>query len=386
MVNASRGVLSRKIVYLAVMLVALAVDCAEWGISPPRAVTVVFTVIIAVSAGLLGWSPRWAGLVVVAASCTEVMLEAAVVAVSVGFALVVIDWLSRWWTLQTAGIVVLHLLMELLASSDLIASLSASLFVIAVEVVIGLVVHFYHEWLDDAVLRAETLRLQAETEEGRVRAGLALQLHDSVASELAQLLVTARVLLNETSGTSFEGYASIVEQAAESSLRHVRTLMSALDYSEPLGPGRVDGQGQDAAPCQTLSAGGRFLAARRISLEYDAGALDDMVRGLGRKEKDLVTLMLREGMVNCYKYARSQSVLRISAEVNGDSVSLEMASDRDDAPASEAAQAPLRGGTGLKTLAARAQALEGELTSGAVGSRWLLGLVLPRPTQPEGLS
>ncbi len=375
--------LNRKTVYLTVTSVALAVDCADWIGSPPQTVTVVFTMIIAASAGLLAWSPRWAGLAVVIASCTEVALNASVSAVSLGFALVVIDWLSRWWIARTAGIVVLYLVIELLAAPRLLDTLSASLLIATIEIAIGLALHSYQERLADAALREENLRLQMETEEERVRASLALQLHDSVAAELAQSLVTARLLLRETTGTPVERYACVLERSTESSLRHVRTLMSALDYSESLGLEAGEGHAHDDAPSQTLSSGERFLAARGISLEYDACTLDIMVHGLGSKEKELVTLTLREGMINSYKYARSQSVLRVSADTDGDSVSLEMASDRQDsdAPAPEVVGAPLRGGTGLKTLAARAQVLGGELTAGAVGTRWLLGLVLPQPAQ-----
>ncbi|MCI7457244.1 hypothetical protein [Actinomyces urogenitalis] len=380
--------LNRKTVYLTVMSVALTVDCASWISSPPQTVTVILTAVIAVLAGLLDWSPRWAGLVVVIASCAEVVLDASVGAVSLGFSLVVIDWLSRGWIARTAGVVVLYLVIELMAAPRLLDSLSASLLIAAIEIAIGLALYSYRERLADAVLREENLRLQIETEEQRVRASLALQLHDSVAAELAQSLVTARLLLKETSGTPVERYARVVERSTESSLRHVRTLMGALDYSKPLGPEDGEGHVHDEVPSRTLGAGGRVLAARGISLEYDASALDGAVNGLTGKEKELVTLTLREGMINCYKYARSQSVLRVSADTDGDSVSLEMASDRQvpAASASEVIATPLRGGTGLKTLAARAQVLGGELTAGAVGSRWLLGLVLPQPAQRLNLT
>lgn len=412
----ARRALNRRSVYAFLAPLLLALDLVTWAIVPPQAITLVLTLAMAASACLLGWWPRAAGSAVIVVGLLDTAIDGGLLALSLATGIVLAEWTSRRWSAAVVAAIGAGLVAVVLSPADIALGLYAIALVDFVSVLVGLSMRRYEERLDEAARREELLRLRLEIERRDVHAGIALALHDSVATDLAQVLVGARLLARDPRGAESQERVSYVLRAAEDSMRHVRELMRLMQREAPARPGTAapppgagpsTGARQGAAPPDVLvdaeepldgpgaeplavpGAYGAALAARGMSLEDGLSACAQEIAELVPAQRRLVSLVLREGIVNALKYAPEGSAVRLTGESEESSTSIEIASVLPRGGADCPAHAPdplLSGGFGLRGLAARAESLGGSLSAGPVGGLWLLGLTLPRLARPEALA
>ncbi|WP_128683562.1 sensor histidine kinase [Actinomyces qiguomingii] len=296
---------------------------------------------------------------------------------SIALPLVVVDWLSRRWDAAVAGAVVAHTLIGTASAEDPGWFLQAQALLMSIAVIVGMALRQYEHRLAELAEREARLRLEFENEELRVRSEIALALHDSIATDLAQVVVTGQNLSQDLPAGSERDRARAMVEAGQQAMVHLRGIMEGLrQSSSALRDEQVD-LAATVAECR------RMLESRGLGLEVDASMpWEELLRGVELPARRLLALVLREGAVNALKYAPDGSMVRVEVERVEGRVALEVSSARGAGQTrSDSAETMRRrglsGGTGLSGLAMRAARFGGKVVYGPAGDRWLVGATVP---------
>ncbi len=367
-------------VYALVTLLLLTVDVLYWSQVQPGALTVLVTFGAAGAGLLLGRFPFLAGCVVILASIIDTICAAHLGAMTLVIVLPLIDWIvRRWWWSAAIGMSV-NTGASLVMASDRVGAVSLLLLLYLLVVSVGGGMGAYRSQVHAATLRSQVLEARLSEQESRIRARLSLLLHDSLATDLAQTIVYANLLVQESQDEQVRERAQTVLNSAESGMRQLRALMQGLwEHNRALEVVSTS-QGLCDVPA-VLEASRQMLGRRCITLQGGLGE-DDVVLGrIDNAQTELLGLTLQEACLNAFKYAPPRSVVNLEAGVQGGMLSLEVASDLSESDTSGrrsgAGLVGLQGGLGLVGLSLRAERLGGRVIAGPVGTRWLLSLSLP---------
>ncbi|WP_136314271.1 sensor histidine kinase [Actinomyces procaprae] len=344
------------------------------------------TLLMVSGAALLGWFPRLAGVLVVICSVVDELLSAGVLVSSIALHLVVVDWLSRRWDAAAAVAVIAHTLVGAASAEDPMWFLQAQALLMSIAVIVGMALRQYEHRLVELAEREARLRLELENEELRVRSEIALTLHDSIATDLAQVVVAGQSLARDLPAGSEEDRARALVDAGQQAMTHLRGLMDGLRTPDSVTERKNIDLRAAVSECRRMleSRGVRFEAGSSVSW-------DVLLRDLDPPSQTLLVLALREGAVNALKYAPDGSTVVVEIEQTGDHINLEVSSARQtgggqSATIEEMRRQGMSGSTGLSGLAMRAARLGGKVVYGPAGDRWLLGASVPvrLGAEPDG--
>ncbi len=369
--------LGKKLSYAAIAAVVLGMDLSAWGDGKSAALRTVLTTLMVSGSLLLGWYPRFAGVLIVVCAIADEVLSANVEAASLALLLVVVDWLSRRWDAAVAGAVVAHTLIGAAFAEDLMWFLQAQALLMSIAVIVGMALRQYEYRLAELAERETRLRLELENEELRVRSEIALTLHDSIATDLAQVVVAGQSLARDLPAGSEGDRAHAIVDSGQQAMKHLRGLMDGLRTPNSVTERENTDLRAAVSECR------RMLESRGVILEVATAVPWDVpLRDLDHPSQTLLVLALREGTVNALKYAPAGSTVVVDIEQTGEHVNLEVSSPRQTGDGQSATTEEMRrqgmsGSTGLSGLAMRAARLGGKVVYGPAGDRWLLGVSVP---------
>jgi signal transduction histidine kinase/ligand-binding sensor domain-containing protein len=191
---------------------------------------------------------------------------------------------------------------------------------------------------------AHRLRVSRLVAEERLRLALASDLHDELGSELSGIALTSALVARSAALSPAErAQLERVRAVAERAQQGVRHIVWSLHPAH-------DTVGSLAA--RLRSAAEELLAGVEWSFEAEVGEASSR---LGMEARRELLLVLRELLTNVARHARATRV-EIALAREGEALVLRVADDGVGAPAPDLA----RGGTGLASLARRAERLGGE--------------------------
>lgn len=255
--------------------------------------------------------------------------------------------------------------------------LQAQALLMSIAVIVGMALRQYEHRLVELAEREARLRLELENEELRVRSEIALTLHDSIATDLAQVVVAGQSLARDLPAGSEEERARALVDAGQQAMMHLRGLMDGLRTPNSVTERENTDLRAAVSECR------RMLESRGVILEVATAVPWDVpLRDLDHPSQTLLVLALREGTVNALKYAPAGSTVVVDIEQTGEHVNLEVSSARQTGDGQSATTEEMRrqgmsGSTGLSGLAMRAARLGGKVVYGPAGDRWLLGVSVP---------
>lgn len=365
--------LSRRHAYVGVVLSLCVLDLITWSLQGFSLLGAGVDAALVLSAWNLPRHPYSAGSALLA---IYVAASAPVSLVSYGcFAgfLVCVEWTARGAFRRCAAASGLVLAESLLVSDTPAAAFSATLMFLMFSVGTGLLMHFYRGQLQAAQLREALLTERLRTEREATASAIALQLHDTLATDLSKTLLRARLLRN--ADATGEAVDALIE-GTDDALTSVRLVMHTLGAGPSAHTKRLAPWTDAVDEARALLRSHGF----RLSVH---GEDTDLL--LPQEQHELAVLFLREGTVNILKYAEPRSEVRLTRQSEGTLLlTLESQLRKNPADTEERADTSgLSGGFGLRGLRQRASDLGGMLDAGPVNGRWRAVLALPVDPEEE---
>lgn len=277
---------------------------------------------------------------------------------------VVADWIARRWYFGAAAVLAVTLVPQLLVSTNLPPEI--------VEVgvgtlgAVGLGIGILVSSRKVARLESEAAMSREDARRTRevLRRDMAASLHDTVARDLAGIIITAEGLLSLELDPRSREKLTRIDSSARESLGAVRHLINEFSSSSQ----------------QTISSVVHVCSAllRDNGLQFHAevpAAIDDEITS---RQRVLLALAIREGTTNALKYAATSTAVQLIVEVLARGTVTLTIANRVSIDANGAA---LSGGFGLGHLRSRIEENSGLLHVGPIDDRWLL--VASIPAVPE---
>ncbi|EEJ53312.1 Signal transduction histidine kinase, nitrate /nitrite-specific [Mobiluncus mulieris] len=290
-----------------------------------------------------------------------------------GLYLLVGVWLVRSWIIP-------GLLLLLVTEISLIAvsphpSLQAigAVFGSGVTIALGLAIRYFRlktakantqaehsrRQTEQARREAELARREARETSSLIRKQLAVQLHDTIAKDLAHIAIKAQELSQPGCATP-EELAALANQAIATSKRIKPTIL------------QLDTESGRANITETVSLVTKMLSTRNITLQNDVSEnLDPQVT---RQQALLACLVIREAATNILKYAPTGTTasLEVTREPDG-AITITTSNTIGDSPANIGTT----GGFGLANLEHQITTNGGELEYSHTPARWILWATIP---------
>lgn len=208
----------------------------------------------------------------------------------------------------------------------------------------------------------DALELAEETGE-RLRQDLASQLHDTIAKDLTQISIIAQQLTSANGGEN-RGQLEELSVLASRTARQIRPTILNLNSERTTYT-----LGQAIADSVTM------LTTRSITLNVETPS--DMDGLLSRRQKQSISLIVREGATNILKYAPAKSSAHLTIEIDELSNAYVSMSNLLTPPDEQKDMPEITGGFGLANLENRIRDEGGELTFWQTSTRWMLSAILP---------
>ena len=282
-------------------------------------------------------------------------------------------WLVRSWIVP--GLLLLVLTEASLVVVSPYPGLQAvgALFGSGITIALSLAIRYFRLKTAKANARAEFSRQQAEQarreaeqakREARqasrlIRKQLAVQLHDTIAKDLAHIAIKAQELSQPGCATP-EELAALANQAIATSKRIKPTIL------------QLDTESGRANITETVSLVTKMLSTRNIALETEISEnLDPQVT---RQQALLACLVIREAATNILKYAPTGTTasLEVTREPDG-AITITTSNTIGDSPANIGTT----GGFGLANLEHQITTNGGELEYSHTPARWILWATIP---------
>ena len=282
-------------------------------------------------------------------------------------------WLVRSWIVP--GLLLLVLTEASLVVVSPYPGLQAvgALFGSGITIALSLAIRYFRLKTAKANARAEFSRQQAEQarreaeqakREARqasrlIRKQLAVQLHDTIAKDLAHIAIKAQELSQPGCATP-EELAALANQAIATSKRIKPTIL------------QLDTESGRANITETVSLVTKMLSTRNIALETEISEnLDPQVT---RQQALLACLVIREAATNILKYAPTGTTasLEVTREPDG-AITITTSNTIGDSPANIGTT----GGFGLANLERQITTNGGELEYSHTPARWILWATIP---------
>lgn len=312
---------------------------------------------------LTGFFPATGGTLLFVVILISGLFSAELSFLGLGIYLVAANWMYRGWYLPAVvgPLVVEGTNLGVTGNNGFIVAFILGM---AIAAPAGLGVRWQSrraELLEDQLRHVQEVAREEATDR------LKSELHDTVARNLAQLILAAQKLPRGSEGTE---ESERIEALARNSLDAIRTLI----------------KGQEAAPKsgsieEAIASSKTMLREKKITLEV-AGD-ESVCENSTHDQASIASLAIQEGALNILKYGRSHSTAELTFDMDDDS-SLTMAFINVVGKAEEVVF--LAGGFGLVNLTARAQSMGGDAYGWLDDDKWILTLTVPsvRTKDPIG--
>lgn len=211
--------------------------------------------------------------------------------------------------------------------------------------------------------RADLALRQQREVRNEERAGLARELHDTVAHHVAAIAVQAQAG-RAVAGIEPERVGEVlaaIESEASQTLAEMRSMVRVLREEEA------------GSRCPQMGIAGIAALARPDSTPIIEVSLDGSVTRLSRPVDTALYRLAQESLTNAVRHARSATCVRIDVRREGGVVKLRVSDDGRPKPG-----LPAEPGFGLLGMAERAQLLGGSLVAGPdPEGGWVVEAVLP---------
>ncbi|WP_252865075.1 sensor histidine kinase [Mobiluncus mulieris] len=282
-------------------------------------------------------------------------------------------WLVRSWIVP--GLLLLVLTEASLVVVSPYPGLQAvgALFGSGITIALSLAIRYFRLKTAKANARAEFSRQQAEQarreaeqakREARqasrlIRKQLAVQLHDTIAKDLAHIAIKAQELSQPGCATP-EELAALANQAIATSKRIKPTIL------------QLDTESGRANITETVSLVTKMLSTRNITLQNDVS--ENLAPQVTRQQALLACLVIREAATNILKYAPTGTTasLEVTREPDG-AITITTSNTIGDSPANIGTT----GGFGLANLERQITTNGGELEYSHTPARWILWATIP---------
>lgn len=277
-----------------------------------------------------------------------------------GIYAVLADWIAKRWYVRAVVAFLTVSAIQLIFSDNLLAD--SIEIVVGTLAAIGLGVGISASKRRLAHMEVE-VALSKEDARGaheEVRNDVAASLHDTVARDLAGIIITAEGLIPLTDNSESKEKLLRIERSARESLSAIRRLIAQYSSSPTQTVHDV------IRTCTTM------LEGNGIKLETEIPAAID--EALTSRQRLLLALAIRESTSNALKYAAPDSTVQLVMELLPlGTVTL----TTTNLIGSDLGDAALCGGFGLTHLRSRIEENDGTLHAGPIDSRWLLVATIP---------
>lgn len=355
--NQPRGSLTERIAFAAsgaLFLILFLPDLGHFGTIEILVANVVVLLCGVAALLLTGFFPATGGTLLFVVMIVAGMLDTELGFLGFGIYLVVADWMYRGWYIPAivGPLIVEGTNMVLNSNTGFITAFILGM-AIAVPAGLGLRCQSRRAGLlEDQLRHVQEIAMEEATDR------LKSELHDTVARNLAQLVLAAQKLPRSSESTE---EPERIEALARSSLDAIRTLI----------------KGQETAPKsssmrEAIASSKTMLQEKKITLEV-AGE-EKVCENSTHDQADLVSLAIQEGALNILKYGRSHSTAQLIFDMDDDR-SLTMTFMNEVGTAEEVVF--IAGGFGLVNLTARAQSMGGDAYGWQDNDKWILTLTVP---------
>lgn len=283
-------------------------------------------------------------------------------AVSLGLPILMVLWIARSWIIPALAVLIGELTVSTVISGMRFPDFIISALVVLAVLVVGLTWRKINIQAQIAEEDARRARASADA----TRRELARQLHDTIAKDLAHVVLLAQDLEAEHPELS-DSVAPILRVATRASKRLRPMILS------------VNAQGADERVTDVVEQIRQMLKTRRIDLAVSIP--DELDSVLSRQQRRTGSLVLRECGANILKYAPagSRADLDIVLAPDAHTVTISLGNEIADSPVDDA----VASGYGLANLDSRVESEGGTFDVTHVGTRWLVYVTLPRERVAE---
>ncbi|MBE6474073.1 MAG: hypothetical protein E7Z95_00580 [Actinomyces succiniciruminis] len=358
-------------IFTTAAIFLLVIDVITVTTGSDREPTLWCTVLIVVLGSAASLYPRVGGGLLVATSAVIHLLPVSVAEVGAAPVLsyfVFVLWVAKgWYWAFIAGVVV-----EQAASYASYASASAFVESAAVVTLLcgvsGYLIGEYQRRGDRLAQRVHALELERELAESKIRATLGADLHDTLATDLTQIILRCQIAAGEEQVPAIA--LAEIENDTRTALQHVRSIVTVLRPAA--GKTRSWDARAAAHECAEMLRGHGFYVDMETE-GVDDGGQPAAAHG------ELLGLVLREATVNILKYAADKGDVNITLSLTdeGDGVTVSSALPEGSDQVKARAEPQLSGGQGLDIMRERIENAGGVLHVGPVGSRWVVTCMLP---------
>lgn len=333
----------------------------------------IILLVLMVSLALCGIFPPYFESLFILLSCIYFGLFGSLTTPTLGIYVLVGVWLVRSWIIP-------GLLLLLATEVSLIAvspypslQVIGAIFGSGVTIALGLAIRYLRlktakantlaehnrKQAEQARLEAEQARREARQASSLIRKQLAVQLHDTIAKDLAHIAIKAQELSQQAAPTPDE-LTALANQAIATSKRIKPTIL------------QLDTESGRTNITETVSLVTKMLSTRNITLQNDVSEnLDEQTT---RQQALLTCLVIREAATNILKYAPTDTTasLEVAREPDG-AITITTSNPISDTPANTG----ITGGFGLANLEHQITLHGGELEYSRNATRWILWALIP---------
>lgn len=212
-----------------------------------------------------------------------------------------------------------------------------------------------------ALAQARSAAIEAE------RDRIADELHDIIAHDITLVSMHARVLERVDDEALRDQSVRAIRAGADQALADIRRMLRIVRDDDGSLTGPVDEQPASIDSALDEARDALVQLGATISVRSTEGSVSSTI------EQTLVHL-IREGTTNIAKHAPENTSVRITLEILGDDVRLEMANTTGPAPVTNGIPSS---GYGLDRLRERVAVSGGDFTSGPTDDGWTLIARLP---------
>lgn len=329
-------------------------------------------VVLMVSLALCGIFPPYFESLFILLSSIYFGLFGSLTTPALGIYVLVGVWLVRSWIIPGLLLLSVIEISQIAISPNPGLQVIGTLFSSGVTIALGLAIRYFRLKTAKANAQAEHSRRQAEQarreaelarREAREASSLickqlAVQLHDTIAKDLAHIAIKAQELSQPGCATP-EELAALASQAITTSKRIKPTIL------------QLDTESGRANTAETISLVTKMLSTRNITLQIDVS--ENLDPQTTRQQALLTCLVIREAATNILKYAPAESTasLEVTREADG-AIAITTSNLIDEHPAPG-----ITGGFGLANLEHQITTNGGELEYSHTPTRWILWATIP---------
>ena len=259
-----------------------------------------------------------------------------------------------WASLLLAGTALLGITL----SEDLLTRLVSEAVLTSIVLSVGFILRVNSDRVAFSARELAAAQRASREAVASVRGELAIQLHDTIAKDLARVAIMAQqlVIAHPELAREIDPLTAIAQDAS----RRLRPMIMDLNL---------------AAARPSLSAAVKesavMLRSRAITLNVEMVA--DIDQLLTRQAILTASLFVREAATNVLKYGQTSTSVELYVDCTGSEVALMMSNQIATDPVDHM----LTGGFGLANLQSRIESEGGRMSFASTGTKWIINATIP---------